>query len=526
MKIFHTEALPELNKAETLYVYNGLDTAITCEVFDGLRESLTPEALKTYQFVQSVSAPALEMMLRGMRINDNIKNELIYELEAKQKKVQYVLNKLSIGCSGTLLNPNSPKQLIAFFYTFLGLPEEFKFEKGKKVKTTNREALEKLSIYLHARPFINCILKLRDLTKLLGALKYGVDEDRRMRFGFNVCGTETGRWSSSKNIFDRGANYQNLTNDVKRIFCADAGYKLAYIDLEQAESRGVGILAWAISNLSNYLDACESEDLHTTVCRMVWQQDLPWTGDIFKDKKLAGALYYRQFSYRDMAKRGGHGTNYYGLPSSMANILKVSSRVMENFQRAYFEAFPEIPLWHQNVAFKLQTERSLITPFSRKRHFFGRPGDDTTLREAIAHNPQSLVADYLNTQLHMAWKLEPDYTINSLPAFQLLGQVHDAIVIQYQESHEAEILQTLLDLFKTLSIPVRSEITSEVRDFQIPNSVEVGWTWAKLNKKEPGDNPDGLIEYNGFDRRNRTEFPPTGLLDREVSRVHRRHSLT
>jgi len=37
-----------------------------------------------------------------------------------------------------------------------------------------------------------------------------LDQDSRMRCSYNICGTETYRFSSSKNAFGSGGNLQNL----------------------------------------------------------------------------------------------------------------------------------------------------------------------------------------------------------------------------------------------------------------------------------------------------------------------------
>lgn len=98
--------------------------------------------------------------------------------------------------------------------------------------------------------------------------------------------------------------------------------RIAYCDLEQAESRVVGAICLRLFGDSTYLDACSSGDLHTSVCALCWT-DLPWPagfnlaaimrGQRFDDellsaaKGVAGASAYRSMSYRDLAKRLGHG---------------------------------------------------------------------------------------------------------------------------------------------------------------------------------------------------------------------------
>ncbi|KKK96270.1 hypothetical protein LCGC14_2664430, partial [marine sediment metagenome] len=189
---------------------------------------------------------------------------------------------------------------------------------------------------------------------------------------------------------------------------------------------------------------------------------------------------------------------YYGGPRMMAAALKINVVTAQNFQRQYFAAFPGIKKWHHAVAQELQTTGKLTTPLGRKRQFWGRLWDDTTLREGIAYVPQSMVADILNLGLWRVWK-ELGTWFNTV---QLLAQVHDAILIQYSEEVEAEVLPIVCAL---LEIPV----THGGRTMAIPTDVAVGWNWGHASD----ENPDGLEEWKGSDERRRTTDP---LLHRYV----------
>lgn len=257
--------------------------------------------------------------------------------------------------------------------------------------------------------------------------------------------------------------------------------KLFYIDLEQAESRAVGLITFRLFDDPTYLDACESGDLHTRVCSMCWRK-LPWTGNLKTDKEIAEQKAYREMSYRDLAKRLGHGSNYYGKPPHMSKTIHVEQSVVERFQREYFTAFPAIPRWHRWVAEQLQLHRELTTFMGRRRYFFGRPDDDATLREAIAYEPQSAVADYMNLGLLRTWKR--NYPIH------LFAQVHDAIAGTYDEQDENWIIPAIC---KELEI----EINVKDRRFLIPTEPLVGWNLGKSDE----NNPDGLKFWSGSDAR-------------------------
>jgi len=467
-------------------IYNGLDAAITTEVLSALQPLSSNAPSPIYDFERALQAPVLEMMLRGFRIDEYERRKGIDLLRGQITHLERHLNSMAYVVWDRPLNSRSPKQLIDFLYGAMKLPEQWKHDKGQKRLSTDREALEKLEVYFYARPIISTILEIRNLGKKLSVLETEIDSDGRMRTSYNIAGTETGRWSSSSNAFGTGTNLQNITPELRKIFVADPGYKLVGIDLEQAESREVGWQCGVLFNDWSYLDAAYSGDLHTTVTRFNWR-DLPWTDDPKANRAIAEQPYYRHYTYRDMSKKLGHGSNYYGQPFTMARHAKIPTKMAEDFQVRYFEAFPGIPRWHRWTAQQLQQNQLLITPFGRRRHFFGRPNDDATLREAIAFVPQSSTGDRMNLGLFRIWKSMRDRV-------QLIAQGHDAVYFQYPERlDEQEIVAEALEL---INIPM----THGDRKLIVPGEAKSGWNWGNWDEKT---NPDGLKKCKGLDARKR-----------------------
>lgn len=482
------------SETEKLHIYNGLDCCITFEVFEVIEPQLDEVTRKTYDFSLALQAPVLEMKLRGVLVDQNKRAEVIEHYLKLSAQLQKNLNRLLVDGIGFACNWNSPIQLQRLFYDVMGLPPI----KSKGKITTNRDALEKLQKHFLAIPICRHILALRELGKKIGVLKTGIDRDGRMRTSYNIAGTTTGRLSSSLSDFGTGTNLQNIEELLREVFIADPGQKMGYVDKEQAESRLVGALCWNLFGESAYLDACESGDLHTVVCRMAWK-DLPWTGDLARDKIIAEQPFYRMYSYRYMAKRLGHGTNYRGKPFTMAQQTKVDRPVIEEFQFRYFQAFPEIKKWHEWVEQQINDNGVLTTLTGRRRWFFGRRDDDKTIRGAIAYDPQGSIGDVLNHGMIQIWRADQ---------VKLLLQIHDALVFQFPEAQEAEIMARVLEL-----IPYSIELKNG-RVLHIPSDVKSGWNWRPYDDEKPGLNPDGLKKYKGRDDRQRQRKPTTSILDR------------
>lgn len=502
MKIIQTGDLTPDNmpKSETekLHIYNGLDCCLTKEVFDVISPQLDDVTRKTYEFSLALQAPALEMKMRGILVDQQKRAEVIKLYEASWVKIQDNFNRIvkeGVGYDG-VINWRSPAQLQKLFYQILQLPPI----KAKGAITTNRDALEKLQKHFLAIPLCRHILALRDLGKKVGVLRTGIDPDGRMRTSYNIAGTTTGRFSSSLSDFGTGTNLQNIEELLREVFIADPGMKLGYVDKEQAESRLVGAICFNLFGASPYLDACESGDLHTTVCRMAWQH-LPWTGDLAKDRAIAEQPFYRGYSYRYMAKRLGHGTNYRGKPFTMAQQTKVDRPIIEEFQTRYFAAFPEIRKWHEWVEQQINDHGVLTTMTGRRRWFFGRRDDDKTIRGAIAYDPQGSIGDVLNQGMLQIWRAD---------IVKLLLQIHDALVFQFPEADENTIMPRIIEL---VQFPIE---LNNGRTLLIPSDVKSGWNWGSYDYDKPERNPDGLKAFKGNDTRTRQRRATVGILDRRI----------
>jgi len=489
-----TPATMPMSETEKLWLYNGLDCCVTAEVLDVLHPQLDNLSASTYAFEMELQEPVLEMRLRGVRISFKTRDEALKKYEQEIEWMSEDLDDIiADGVGAASLNWRSPQQLNKLFYEVLRLPPVIR--RGRV--TVDRTALEKLKEYFVAQPIINYILHMRDIAKKVGVLKTEVDPDGRIRTSYNIAGTTTGRFSSSLSDFGTGGNLQNVEERLRGVFVADPGMKFAYIDLEQAESRLVGAIEWNLFHDGTYLDACESGDLHTTVCRLAWGDQLKWTDDIKANRALAEQPFYRQHSYRHMAKVLGHGTNYNGQPYTMAQHTKLDQKLIANFQLRYFAAFTAHKRWHAAVAETLRRDGFLVSLSGRRRWFFGRRDDDATIREAIAYDPQGSVGDILNRGMLQVWRTKK---------VQVLLQIHDAILIQYPEDRENEIVPAML---KEILVPVELRYG---RTLTIPAEAKVGWNWGAHSV----DNCDGLKKYSDTDNRKRLATPETSVLDRQL----------
>lgn len=488
-----------LNQWERDQVYNGIDCCVTTEVLEVLLPQLTPLTKATYELSLALQGPALEMRLRGVLVDKARKAEVIDEFFEQMDQIEKQLNRIVLDGVGMLrFNWRSPQDLQYLFYTCLGLPPIVK--KGGN-PTTDRKALEKMWLYIRARSIINHILALRDISKKINVLQTEIDPDGRIRTSYNIAGTNTGRFSSSFSEFGTGGNLQNVEESLRSIFIADPGYKFAKLDAKSGESYCVGAIEWNLFQDAKYLDAVESGDIHTAVARICWP-DLGWTGDIKQDKNIAESPYYRHYTYRFMCKKLGHGSNYGGQPETLAIQAELPIQVVQRFQPMYFKAFPAHLEWQDWVAKEIRRARCLVNLTGRQRHFFGRPSDSATLREAIAYDPQGSLADIVNRGMLRVWRERRAI---------LMMHDHDATTWMFPEELEDEVVPYLQENL------VHEVPLANGRTLRIPYDCKTGWNKGDYS---PTTNPDGLKDYVGKDER--TRRPEVGILDRVIRRKHGR----
>lgn len=202
--------LPE--NMDQYWTYNCKDVCVTYEVAMVLENLLDHVGRRSqYDFMQDTAKSALRTMLLGMRIDQKSRSEVAGQLMTAIMEYESLIQQVV----GFPLNVSSPKQMQEFFYGDLKLP--LQIDRKTKRPTLNAKAMaalaEKEPIL---RPLVELIEKKRSLGVFLSTFcLMALDTDGRMRCSFNVCGTETMRFSSSENAFGTGGNLQNIPKGDK-----------------------------------------------------------------------------------------------------------------------------------------------------------------------------------------------------------------------------------------------------------------------------------------------------------------------
>lgn len=511
------------------YLYNALDNTGTREIADVLLPRLNARQERTYAFERALQGPAMAMMQRGILIdgmqrqrmitelkrellkdtnalakNDNIRSLWDYTTkntgscpvpqrkDNKHKWEKWAKDTSEVGrhcmaCGADRLmadpfNANSSDHVDHLIYDILGIPVHTD-KKGKR--SAGGDILERIALKFEKhRPILDGILAVRDKKKQLGSLSARLSKDGRYPSSFNIGAAWTGRQSSSKNPYGEGGNAQNVAPRHRRIFIADPGKFLVYADLKQAESNVVAHVAGD----EVYIEAHRSGDVHTYVARLVWPE-LPWTGDLKKDKAIAKRLpewdNVEGHDFRFQAKRIQHGSNFGLTPPGISMIARIPMRQAYKAQENYFNEFPYIRAWQNGIAQRVKDHLPLVNVLGREITLFGRPWEPHTIKQGLAFIPQSSVADILDLGMHRVW-VNQDPTGGDADELELLAQVHDAILAQFDKKR-MEVLHETKRLLQ-IPIPVNGRI------MQIEAEIAVGYNWGKKS----ADNPNGMYEPEEF----------------------------
>lgn len=481
MKIIDTSITKpaDCSPFEREQIYNGMDCCLTLEIHNEISPQLDAHTQRTYDFSRSLQAPALEMALRGIRVDAFRREQVIDEYFERIENLKNNLDKIVLdGVGLATFNSGSPQDVAHLLYDVLQIPPP----RGKR--TTNRDALEKMEVYLVARQIIRHITAIRDLGKKIQVLKTEIDPDGRLRTTYNIAGTNTGRFSSSFSVFGTGGNQQNVEESLRSIFISDPGMKFCKLDGAQIQSRIQGATEWNYFKDGTYLDVCESSDLHTTVAMMTWPE-LDWTDDMKANRKIAETPFYRHYDRRFMCKKLGHGSNFDGQPETLATQSRIPLLAVIEFARNYHSAFPAHRMLRDAYDDELRKTGTIISIDGRKRQFWGRRGNPELVREALAYNGQAGESWIVNTGMLNIWWAN---------IVQLMKQDHDAVVVQYPEEAEDELIPQILKLLE-VPLPLKHN-----RTLLIPFDAQVGWNLGKYDKDK---NPMGLKEYAGTDTRKR-----------------------
>lgn len=502
----------------TGWAYNCRDCVKTFEVFVAERELLKKFGLEEqFAFQMRVANDeALPMMVRGVKVNLEKKKKVTSELASALELFDTSLYTMipedirhevepktwkknkETGVKEKTQWYTSPTQQKKIFYDIMGIKPIFAIKKdsqGNKKPTLNKEALP---ILAQREPIIAPLVDKLEIRRSIGVFhgtfaEMETDDDGRMRSSFNPTGTDTFRFSSSKNIYDHGGDVQNIPSgkeeslfnfpNMREPFEPDVGYELAEFDLSGADAT---IVAWEANDEILKEAFRTGKKIHLVNSRDMYPQETANMDDeeIKAGSGVPGSIY-------DKIKKCVHATNYGAQASTIASRHRMRLSVAEEFQERWFFLHPGIRNWQLRVerylnglqCWKCDTftngastcpkchspsGRTISNKFGYRIVYFDFMND--LLKKALAWQPQSSVAINCN---HGAIALR-----DKVPQAELLLQVHDSLVVQYPIRLSTSLPSDIKTALHSVTVPYSDPLTIQ---WSFKSSRD---NWGKCEKRE------------------------------------------
>lgn len=372
-----------------------------------------------YELYENIELPVTrilgEMEFAGTEIDLDVLKEMDTAFDETIEKLANDIYRIS----GTTFNISSPKQLGQVLFENLGL------KGGKKTKTgysTSQDVLEKI---IDAHPVVPLVLEYRMLTKLSSTYLKGLQEqvfpDNKIHTIYKQTLTHTGRLSSVD------PNLQNIPvrseegKLIRKAFVSHNGYLVSF-DYSQIELR---ILAH-MAHVTNLIDAFnQGKDIHRHTAALVFG---------VKDEEVTPQM-------RSQAKAVNFGIIYGMSEFRLSKDIGMSISEARDFINKYFETYPEVKTYMDEVVETCKKQGYVSTLLNRKRYIPTINDKNFMVRQqaqryAMNTPIQGTGADILKLAMIEIDKALKEKHLKS----QMILQVHDELIFDVFEDELEEVM--------------------------------------------------------------------------------------
>ncbi len=376
------------------------------------------------------------MEINGFKYESSRLKDMKEEVIAKVD----VLSKEIYELAGEEFNISSPMQLGNILFEKLAIGKSKRYSRGYK---TDIKTLQK---FADKYPIVQKVIEYRNLTKLLRTYIEGLEEfvlaDGKIHTIFNQTLTRTGRLSSID------PNLQNIpTRDEfgKKIRMAfvPTNDLIVSADYSQIELR---ILAH-VSNCQELIDCfVNDKDIHTMVAADIHG---------IKESEVTKSM-------RSMAKAVIFGIVYGISGFGLGENLNISSQEAKKFIEKYYELYPGVKNYMQEVVNTAYQNGYVKTMFGRIRKIDELTNSNYKVRatgERMALNTpiQGTSADIMKLAMIEVYNKMEENNLES----KMILQVHDEIIIDAKKEEVPLLKQILKDAMEgvvKLKVPLKIDI--------------------------------------------------------------------
>ena len=386
----------------------------------------------------------LEKVLADMQYNGMLidKEELIKYGEFLKQELTTLTADI-YNLSGQEFNINSPKQLGKVLFEDLKLTA---YKKTKSGYSTDVDALEKIR---WEHPVIDKILEYRQTAKLYstyveGMLPYINKNTGRIHSYFHQTVTATGRLSSTD------PNLQNIPTrfeagrKLREVFKPQEGYVYVDADYSQIELRVLSHVA----NDENLIKAfINGEDIHRQVASQVFNTPIE---EVTKEQRSHAKAVNFGIVY---------GMSDYGLSEEIGVPVKVAKQYIQN----YFEKYPQIKKFEEEVIEKAKKDGYVETLYGRRRYIPEISSSSYMVRQfgiRVATNTpiQGTAADIMKIAMINVYNKIKEQKLKT----KIVLQIHDELLLEApieEKEKIKELLRIEMENAAKLNVPLIAEVS-------------------------------------------------------------------
>jgi DNA polymerase-1 len=391
---------------------------------------------------RDIELPVAKLLAQIERVGIHIDTEHFRRLSVDVAKKIEGLEQKIYELAGGEFNIGSPKQLGELLFEKLGL-ETKGVRRTKTGWTTEADTLEQLD-----HPIIAPIMEHRELMKLKGTYLDALPplinpKTGRIHTTFNQVVAETGRISSQDPNLQNIPIRSDLGLEIRRGFIAAPGHVLIAADYSQIELR---ILAHLSSDPVLTAAFRDRIDVHTQTAAEVF--DVPREQVTPEQRRIAKAVNY--------------GLSYGQSDFGLARALDVSRTQAAEYSRRYFQRFPTIHKFMDEIVAVARAQGGARTVLGRWRPIANLMSKSPAARHAAERVAQNTPMQGTGADLIKLAMLRTNERIveEGWPVKMLLT-VHDELVFEappdVAERVGKELRAEMENVYK-LAVPLEVDI--------------------------------------------------------------------
>ena len=440
---------------DVMKTYAGMDALATFVLFEKFEPAVKRDPQLAWVY-DNILIPGTRFLID---VQDNgvpfDRKRLFVAQEAMQDDIDEAVNRLYQNekvrrfeeLNGKPFNPNSTVQLRSLLFDYLGLHPTGK-KTGTGANSTDAEVLKELALQSDVP---QRILDIRQKSKIkntyLDKIIPQLDRDSRLRTGFNLHGTTSGRLSSSGKL-----NMQQLPRDnptVKGCIKAAPGHKIVAMDLTTAEVYVAAILA----KDKALMDVFKSGgNFHSTIAKKVFRLpcEVEQVAELYPDRRQA-------------AKAVTFGIMYGAGPAKISQQVTKDSGKYYSPQEAaltikqYFTTFHKLRKWLNDSQKEIEKQGFIYSFFGRKRRLPNVESEDPGIRSHSIRSGLNFLVQSAASDINLLGAIDMGAYIkaNNMKS-RIFALVHDSILAEVPEEeidHYCEKLLHFVQMDRGLTIP-------------------------------------------------------------------------